>query len=191
MAASSTVSLEEHVTCDICLELYCNPLLLPCAHSFCKKCILDYVNNRQQLGTPRLTKFSCPSCRREVSIVHGIETSLPRNFHLANIVESYIGSQRQQQPPGAGSSSESHGGQLCATALCDKHQRSLDIYCCACEELVCSRCVTGVHKGHDMEDVEAAYRQRVVSIHGVVRWRIDSAWWVYMVWYGGVFLLAR
>ena len=42
--------------CSICLENIDNELILPCNHSFCKVCILTWLND----------KCNCPLCRAEV-----------------------------------------------------------------------------------------------------------------------------
>lgn len=38
--------MEEELTCPVCLELYADPLILPCSHSMCKKCLEEILNNR-------------------------------------------------------------------------------------------------------------------------------------------------
>ena len=39
-------SMEDELTCPVCLELYADPLMLPCSHSVCKKCIQDIVDSK-------------------------------------------------------------------------------------------------------------------------------------------------
>ena len=43
-------SMEEELTCPVCLELFADPLLLPCSHSICKKCLQDILDNRAKAG---------------------------------------------------------------------------------------------------------------------------------------------
>jgi len=38
--------MEEELTCPVCLELYGDPLMLPCSHSICKKCLEEMMNCR-------------------------------------------------------------------------------------------------------------------------------------------------
>ena len=40
MAASPSVT--EELTCSICLELFEEPVLLPCAHTFCRQCLREF-----------------------------------------------------------------------------------------------------------------------------------------------------
>ena len=45
-----STTMEEELTCPVCLELYADPLLLPCSHSICKKCLQDIIDNRYKSG---------------------------------------------------------------------------------------------------------------------------------------------
>uniref|UniRef100_A0A3P8VN83 RING-type E3 ubiquitin transferase n=1 Tax=Cynoglossus semilaevis TaxID=244447 RepID=A0A3P8VN83_CYNSE len=42
----------------ICLEIFLEPVTLPCTHTFCKDCFLESVDK---------AALSCPLCRRRVS----------------------------------------------------------------------------------------------------------------------------
>ncbi|KAL3859262.1 hypothetical protein ACJMK2_009489 [Sinanodonta woodiana] len=76
-------SMEEELTCPVCLELYADPLLLPCSHSICKKCIQDIVDNRTKTGKEGL---DCPSCRKTCALDQEMVSKLPRNLALENVV---------------------------------------------------------------------------------------------------------
>jgi hypothetical protein len=83
MAAKNTPSVEEHITCSICMEVYTNPLRLSCEHCFCKKCLLGLCS-----GDPG-SKFQCPECRRHITVGRGGLDDFPKNLHLSNIVDTY------------------------------------------------------------------------------------------------------
>lgn len=78
--------MEDELTCPVCLELYADPLLLPCSHSICKKCLHDIIENRYKAGKDGL---DCPSCRKSHSISRSKLGKLPRNLALENIVFRY------------------------------------------------------------------------------------------------------
>lgn len=46
--------MEEELTCPVCLELFADPLMLPCSHSLCKKCLEEMLNCQ----TPRTGMLS-------------------------------------------------------------------------------------------------------------------------------------
>lgn len=81
-----TSTMEDELTCPVCLELYADPLLLPCSHSICKKCLQDIIDNRYKSGKDGL---DCPSCRKSHAISRTKVGKLPRNLALENIVFRY------------------------------------------------------------------------------------------------------
>ena len=51
----------EDLTCALCGEMYTDPRILPCLHSFCKRCLEHTVN-------PRSTTLACHLCRKEITL---------------------------------------------------------------------------------------------------------------------------
>ena len=45
-----TKRFSEELTCPICLDRFQAPKLLPCLHTFCKKCLKDVVGNIPATG---------------------------------------------------------------------------------------------------------------------------------------------
>lgn len=50
-------SLREEATCPVCLELFSNPVSLPCVHTFCFDCMQLWLLERKDM------KLTCPICR--------------------------------------------------------------------------------------------------------------------------------
>ncbi|XP_078099175.1 E3 ubiquitin-protein ligase TRIM21-like [Sander vitreus] len=48
---------EEQLLCCICLDVYTDPVTLPCGHNFCKNCITEHLNFNSQRQCPM-----CKSC---------------------------------------------------------------------------------------------------------------------------------
>ncbi|KAL3890156.1 hypothetical protein ACJMK2_002448 [Sinanodonta woodiana] len=63
--------------CSICMDIFKNPKLIPCHHSFCYKCLEDYVKVNLSNG-----RFNCPMCRKSVELPPGGVTSFPTKCYL-------------------------------------------------------------------------------------------------------------
>ncbi|XP_071081307.1 E3 ubiquitin-protein ligase TRIM56-like isoform X2 [Haliotis cracherodii] len=50
---------DDFLTCGICLEVFKDPRILPCLHTFCFKCISTCMESRQSGNSPAL----CPKCQ--------------------------------------------------------------------------------------------------------------------------------
>ncbi|XP_053372703.1 uncharacterized protein LOC123561872 [Mercenaria mercenaria] len=61
---------ESVITCQICMEIFESPRILPCQHTFCKKCVICLLQRHCLDGNGKLKKttFPCPNCRRECKI---------------------------------------------------------------------------------------------------------------------------
>ncbi|XP_010878885.4 tripartite motif-containing 13 isoform X2 [Esox lucius] len=149
--------LEEDLTCPICCCLFEDPRVLPCSHSFCKKCLEGILegNNRGPVWRP---PFKCPSCRKETP-QNGIN-SLQINYSLRGIVEKY---NKIRVLPRM-TQCQFHSGQ------------PLNIFCATDLKLICGFCATtGEHNGHKFCALEDAYEQEKAAFedlfHGVESWR--------------------
>lgn len=65
--------LENDLSCAICQDIYINPLILNCSHSFCKFCVYRWLSKRP----------GCPQCRMTVSFQ-------AENLALRNIINRMI-----------------------------------------------------------------------------------------------------
>nr|XP_061802491.1 E3 ubiquitin-protein ligase Midline-1-like isoform X2 [Nerophis lumbriciformis] len=83
-------TLESELTCPICLELFEDPLLLPCAHSLCFGCAHRILASHCATHEPvqSISAFQCPTCRYVISLSpeRGLE-GLKRNVTLQNIID--------------------------------------------------------------------------------------------------------
>ncbi|XP_049586448.1 uncharacterized protein [Syngnathus scovelli] len=68
--------LEASLECPACLDLFKDPVMLPCTHSICKECLQKW---REQKGS-----YSCPVCRTEFQSI-----DLPMNLSLRNACEAF------------------------------------------------------------------------------------------------------
>ena len=73
----NTVQLNELLECSVCLEqLNQSCKVLPCQHTFCRRCLKEIVETRKELR--------CPECR---ILVEEDVDDLPANILLVRILE--------------------------------------------------------------------------------------------------------
>lgn len=82
--------LNEILTCGICLSRMLLPCCLPCAHSFCRSCLLDYAqNNNINTSTP-INYILCPYCKFQINFrsLEHFESMLIINPTLKQLCEA-------------------------------------------------------------------------------------------------------
>ena len=53
VAMANADDLEQKLTCSICLQLFREPRLLPCGHTYCQHCLTSYITSRPPTTNPR------------------------------------------------------------------------------------------------------------------------------------------
>ncbi|XP_034544465.1 E3 ubiquitin/ISG15 ligase TRIM25 isoform X2 [Notolabrus celidotus] len=71
----SLMSLEDELTCSICLSPFDCPVTLPCGHNFCQDCLLASWKDT----------YSCPQCRT----LFATKPELKKNTVLSTVVETF------------------------------------------------------------------------------------------------------
>ncbi|XP_057705191.1 E3 ubiquitin-protein ligase TRIM39-like [Corythoichthys intestinalis] len=66
--------LEDHLQCPTCLEIFEDPVILPCSHNFCRACLQRWKDAGER---------SCPVCRKGFSL-----RDPPSNLALRNMCEN-------------------------------------------------------------------------------------------------------
>ncbi|XP_030280697.1 zinc finger protein RFP-like [Sparus aurata] len=56
MSAASCLLTEDQFLCSICLDVFTDPVAIPCGHNFCKTCITQHWDNND--------KCQCPNCKK-------------------------------------------------------------------------------------------------------------------------------
>ena len=122
-------NLPASATCNICSKLYADPRLLPCLHSFCRKCLLKILKG-QNAGN----NLNCPTCKRAVSLPEGDIDSLPKDLRKSYEAEV------------AHFASKIHGEQEISCDQCvDATNGPATMFCAECCEFLCKAC-TKHHK---------------------------------------------
>uniref|UniRef100_UPI0037E933E3 E3 ubiquitin/ISG15 ligase TRIM25 n=1 Tax=Semicossyphus pulcher TaxID=241346 RepID=UPI0037E933E3 len=71
----SLMSLEDELTCSICLSTFDCPVTIPCGHNFCQNCLLATWKD----------SYSCPQCRT----LFATKPELKKNTVLSTVVETF------------------------------------------------------------------------------------------------------
>uniref|UniRef100_F7B2M8 Tripartite motif containing 59 n=1 Tax=Monodelphis domestica TaxID=13616 RepID=F7B2M8_MONDO len=133
------LKFEEELMCPICYSIFEDPRVLPCSHTFCRKCLENVLQVSENVF--RQSIMTCPTCRYLVEFPpRGID-SLPINFALRAIIEKC---KKEDHPDGI---------------TCPEHfSQPLNMYCLQDRQPVCGHCLTiGQHQGHPIEDLQSAY----------------------------------
>uniref|UniRef100_A0A671MXT4 Probable E3 ubiquitin-protein ligase MID2 n=1 Tax=Sinocyclocheilus anshuiensis TaxID=1608454 RepID=A0A671MXT4_9TELE len=147
-------TLESELTCPICLELFEDPLLLPCAHSLCFNCahriLVSHCSSTKPLES--ISAFQCPTCRYVITLnQRGLE-GLKRNVTLQNIIDRF----QKASVSGPNSPNESRRPRPYSTTamslervgcqFCDQEPpREAVKTCVTCEVSYCDRCLRATH----------------------------------------------
>ena len=139
--------------CDVCLNEYSEPRMLPCGHSFCS----SGENCLQKILSAE--KPQCPlKCEQMESLKGKAIESFPKNFAL--IISAAVSFEKQTnnlidlvpfvefQPP----NSSSRRGTITSHVLCKRHFLEENIHCDRCETDICMTC-------WDEEHSECSVRQ--------------------------------
>uniref|UniRef100_A0A8C4C168 RING-type E3 ubiquitin transferase n=1 Tax=Denticeps clupeoides TaxID=299321 RepID=A0A8C4C168_9TELE len=141
-------TLESELTCPICLELFEDPLLLPCAHSLCFSCAHRILVSHCSTSKPleSISAFQCPTCRYVITLSHRGLEGLKRNVTLQNIIDRF----QKASVSGPNSPNESRRPQqqrpLVECQFCDQEPpREAVKTCVTCEVSYCDRCLRATH----------------------------------------------
>ncbi|KAI4800746.1 hypothetical protein KUCAC02_007122 [Chaenocephalus aceratus] len=93
MSAASCLPTEDQFLCSICLDVFTDPVTIPCGHNFCKACISEHWD--------RNVPSQCPNCKE----VFNIKPELRVNTFISEMAAQFRQSAQQKA---SSSSSEQH-----------------------------------------------------------------------------------
>ncbi|XP_054473789.1 E3 ubiquitin-protein ligase TRIM35-like [Anoplopoma fimbria] len=119
---------DEDLCCPVCYEIFKNPVVLSCSHSFCKDCLNNWWRGKQ-------TK-DCPVCKRRSS-----KSDPPRNLALKNLCEAFLLAREQRG----------------SETLCSLHSEKLRLFCLDHQQPVCVVCRDSRrHNNHRFKPIDEA-----------------------------------
>ncbi|MEQ2192006.1 hypothetical protein XENOCAPTIV_005640 [Xenoophorus captivus] len=161
VAKSSAHRISRDLTCSICLDLFKQPVSLPCDHTFCQGCIEGYWTGPR--GSGQGGTGSCPQCRK---VFQG--KSYRPNRIVANIVESYCHGLEESGSGGCLANAGCTERAPAPVPSCSRHREELKLYCEEDQELVCLVCgVSQEHRNHTMmcvQEAEQKYRDHTADL---------------------------
>jgi hypothetical protein len=110
---SDSVSICDDLTCTLCHEMFKEPKLLPCYHSFCKTCIEQLISKEAQDNT---SYFTCPLCHSTIES----RADFPSNVYIQTRL------------------SFQHDILKCEVCEC---QKDIKTKCLDCDQLLCDSCL--------------------------------------------------
>ncbi|XP_059212310.1 E3 ubiquitin-protein ligase TRIM35-like [Centropristis striata] len=122
--------LEDDLCCSVCHDIFKDPVVLSCSHSFCKDCLQNWWTEKQTR--------ECPLCKRRSS------KEPPFNFALKKLCESFLleRDQRASEP------------------LCSLHSEKLKLFCLDHQQPVCLVCRDSEkHTNHRIRPIDEAAQQ--------------------------------
>jgi len=145
MAAEASIPVkyvDDITECPICTEVYTDPRVLPCIHTYCLKCITAWGRDKQPGDT-----VACPLCRKEVKIPEGGLGELQKNIFVEKLLEA-------KRMSGVHATAE----QLCE--VCDDagSARKVVMFCADCQQNMCQQCAAShmkirLTKSHKLVEV--------------------------------------
>ena len=127
MAARIESSRSGNNACSVCLELFTEPKVLPCCHTFCLQCLKKSVQKQGEI--------TCPQCRKTHRIPKGGLGAL-----LTDFIEAY-----KAEVAGL-KASNSHRREK--TQICGECEQTgpVGFYCRDCQTYLCAECGLQLHK---------------------------------------------
>ncbi|XP_074485931.1 E3 ubiquitin-protein ligase TRIM39-like isoform X2 [Sebastes fasciatus] len=188
MAAASNLQSEDQFLCSICLDVFTDPVAIPCGHNFCKNCITEHWNTSD--------RCQCPICKEAFTtrpdlrvntlfsemILHSSEQQVskpgevPCDFCtgtklkalkpclvcLASYCETHL------EPHLTASRLKRH--QLIDPVenledkMCMKHDKPLELFCKTDQTCVCMLCHVVDHKMHDVVPLKEEYKEKKAEL---------------------------
>ena len=115
MATSTVNPLEEHISCSVCLEVYTDPYILNCLHTFCCQCLLD---------VKRGNRVKCPECREYTKLC-----DVKKDFKMESLIAINRNTSVNYDNP-----------QETVCDLCEDSTKPVQSLCTNCEDFLCANC---------------------------------------------------
>ncbi|CAB4066675.1 TRIM2_3 [Lepeophtheirus salmonis] len=147
------------LSCQICLHRYRDPKVLPCLHTFCVSCLVNYIPSES------LT-ITCPLCGQQSIVPQKGIKALQPNYFITHLIE-VLQSDREDPTTADSCTVSSYDSEETKSEnevdynfreadyennrvlYCSSHSgQSLRFYCEDCDTAICSSCTDIKHREH-------------------------------------------
>jgi len=127
---SADKEMDDMTECPICTEVFTDPRVLPCIHTFCLKCLLNYGKD----GQPG-DRMPCPLCRKEFTIPDDGLSGMQKNFFMEKLLHA------RKLSAGQGSQ-DIIPCDVCSSdeASASETVKPASMYCVQCQQKYCEQC---------------------------------------------------
>ncbi|XP_059192066.1 nuclear factor 7, ovary-like [Centropristis striata] len=197
-AAASYLPTEDQFLCSICLDLFTDPVTIPCGHNFCKTCITEHWDKNIQC--------QCPNCKN----VFNTRPELQVNTVISEMAAH--SSEQQVSKPGEVPCDICTGTKLKAlksclvclvsycefhmephlttsglkrhqlidpvenleSRMCTEHDKLLELFCKTDQTCVCMLCTISAHMTHDVVPLKEGYEGKKAELEGEIHQMIQE-----------------
>lgn len=192
MAPPSCLLTEEQLLCDVCLDVFSDPVTVPCGHTFCRACVERHWEDSVQ--------HHCPTCKEAF---YG-RLELQANRVISDVILHFRGAQRSPQLAKGGdvacdmcSEPKLKAFKSCLACLasyceihlkphlsvyrlkqhqltvptehleqrmCPRHEKPLELFCKTDQTCVCMLCPVHDHKSHDIGLLKEQYEKKTAEL---------------------------
>ncbi|XP_068578294.1 nuclear factor 7, ovary-like [Cebidichthys violaceus] len=132
---------EEDLCCPVCREVFRDPVVLSCSHSFCKDCLKSWWREKPTQ--------ECPVCNRRSS-----RSDPPVSLVIKNLCESFL-QERDQRA---------------SETLCSLHSEKLKFFCLDHQQPVCLICRDSEkNTNHRFRPIDEAARQHKKNLQETLK----------------------
>uniref|UniRef100_A0A8C6NW93 RING-type E3 ubiquitin transferase n=2 Tax=Nothobranchius TaxID=28779 RepID=A0A8C6NW93_NOTFU len=162
---------KQFLVCSICLDRYHNPKVLPCLHTFCERCLQNYI-------PPQSLTLSCPVCRQTSILPEKGVAALQNNFFITNLMEVLQRDPECSRAEACSVLESATAAKTCQPLSCPNHEgKVMEFYCESCETAMCLECTEGEHREHvtvPLRDVLEQHKSALKNQLDTVRNRLPQ-----------------
>ncbi|XP_078138248.1 E3 ubiquitin-protein ligase TRIM21-like isoform X1 [Centroberyx gerrardi] len=188
MSAASSLLSEEQFLCSICLDVFTDPVSIPCGHSFCKNCITQHWDISGQCQCPMCKEVfdrrpllwvnilisemaaHCPDqrCAKPGEVPCDVCTGTKLKalksclVCLASYCETHL--EPHQRMTGLKRHKLIDPVEDLEGRMCKKHDRPLELFCKTDQMCVCQFCTESDHKSHQFVPLKEGYEGKKAEL---------------------------